>query len=326
MMHPLKWFLINRIKCSKVAQKPGGFTLLELLVGIVLAVLVITPLLGFMVNIMDTDRREQAKTSSEQEIKAALDYIQRDLQQAVYIYDADGIGAIKAQLPPNPSDKNYFPVLVFWKRQLIAKSYEPPGGATNCTDDPRKCDDSFVYSLVAYYLIKDAGGSVWSNTARIGRFQISDGYGATDAELTANRDKGFNPLSNVLSTTGDLKTKMNQWTSSGGFTQQIWPLVDYIDQTTITDNSAVTPPKCLTGTQQIPDFYGDVASAAADSTLKTGSFYVCVNSQSTVADVYIRGNALARIDKTQPKYNGQLSNYFPQANIKVKGRGFLFTQ
>jgi len=315
-MHPLKWFLINKIKFSKVAQTPNGFTLLELLVGIVLAVLVITPLLGFMVNIMDTDRREQAKTTSEQEIKAALDYIQRDLQQAVYIYDADGIGAVKAQLP-NPNN-NYSPVLVFWKRQFIAKSYEPPKGATDCTT-PANCDDSFVYSLVAYYLIKDSGGSVWSNTARIGRFQISDGYGSTDAKISATRDDGFNPLSSVLSTTGDLTTKMNQWKKNGAYTQQIWPLVDYIDQTTIADNPAVTPPNCLTGMQQIP-------STATDSTLNTGSFYVCVNSQSTVADVYIRGNALARIDKTQPKYKGQLSNYFPQVNVKVKGRGFLFTQ
>jgi len=38
-------------------------------------------------------------------------------------------------------------------------------------------EDSFVYSLVAYYPIKDNQDkdAIWSGAARIGRFQIKDG-------------------------------------------------------------------------------------------------------------------------------------------------------
>jgi len=49
----------------------------------------------------------------------------------------------------------------------------------SCTDkDVTSGDcDSFVYSLVAYYLIKDNQDkdAIWSGAARIGRFQIKDG-------------------------------------------------------------------------------------------------------------------------------------------------------
>jgi len=38
-----------------------------------------------MLNIMDSERKEQAKTTSEQELQSALDYIAGDLEQAVYI-------------------------------------------------------------------------------------------------------------------------------------------------------------------------------------------------------------------------------------------------
>ena len=82
-MSSLKWLVLNQLKRSRVTHKMGGFTLIELLISMILAVLVITPLLAFMVNIMTTDRQEQAKATSEQELKTALDYIARDLQQSV---------------------------------------------------------------------------------------------------------------------------------------------------------------------------------------------------------------------------------------------------
>jgi len=43
-----------------------------------------------MLNIMDSERKEQAKTTSEQELQH-IDYIAGDLEQAVYIYDDDGL-------------------------------------------------------------------------------------------------------------------------------------------------------------------------------------------------------------------------------------------
>jgi len=78
-------------KSHKELNQSGGFTLTELLVAMLLVALVLTPLLTFMLNIMDSERKEQAKTTSEQELQSALDYIAGDLEQAVYIYDDDGL-------------------------------------------------------------------------------------------------------------------------------------------------------------------------------------------------------------------------------------------
>jgi len=64
MINPLR-FLFNKLKASNLTQAPGGFTLIELLVAMILAALVITPLLGFMLNIMDTDRKNRQKPLSK---------------------------------------------------------------------------------------------------------------------------------------------------------------------------------------------------------------------------------------------------------------------
>ncbi len=350
-MRPLKWLFINQLKPStRAKQKVSGFTLIELLVAMIIAFLIITPLLGFMLNILDSDRKEQAKATTEQELKNTLDYITRDLQQAVYIYDAAGIKSIRSQLPNYSQKSQYFPVLVFWKRRYVS------GGlvvSTTTTTDKsgtktttNNTDDTFVYSLVAYYLIND-GSSTWSNAARIGRFELSNGYGQLTADKTSTTDNNFQLFN--LSNTGTLRTKMNNWTSAGGSTKysatQI-PLavVDYIDQTPI--NTTTNPaPSCpsiddpdSTATpkaklpMQVPDFSssagGDATPASTDS-VNTQGFYVCVDSTKTSAQIYLRGNALARLQNNNLNFiqaNSSMQTYFPTVSTQVQGIGFLYTQ
>ncbi|MBP5975511.1 prepilin-type N-terminal cleavage/methylation domain-containing protein [Brasilonema sp. CT11] len=306
----LLWLFIKQLKLFRQKNKCDGFTLIELLVGIIIATLVITPLLGFMINIMTTERQEQAKADTEQEIKAALDYIARDLQQSVYIYDADGINAIRQQLPRYGDKNTFFPVLVFWKRTFVSKE-----------NSTILKDNTFFYSLVAYYLIKD-NDSTWSKAARIGRFQISDGYEPPKTDKKDNeRDKGFQIFN--LQGLGNLKSKMNQWTKKSGekYTQKIEPLVDYIDQTTINDNTNPAPSNCTIG-QQLPQFYGS-GDAVATKNVRTRGFYVCVNSENTVAEIYLRGNSLARLQNNNIDLNENNKTYFPQASIRVQENGFL---
>ncbi|ARV62236.1 prepilin-type N-terminal cleavage/methylation domain-containing protein [Nostocales cyanobacterium HT-58-2] len=309
-MTPLKWLFINQLKRrSQVKKKCDGFTLIELLVGIIIATLVITPLLGFTINIMASDQQEQAKATSEQEIKAALDYIARDLQESVYIYDAQGIDVIRKQLPRYSDKTDFFPVLVFWKRQFISKEVS------------KMQDDTFVYSLVAYYLITESN-SLWSKAARIGRFQISNGYGATEEDKNKSRDGGFQMFD--LQGSGNLKTKMNQWTKKDeSYQQRIWPLVDYIDRSRI-NNTTNQAPSCTTG-QSVPRFSGS-GDALATGNVNTQGFYVCVDSENTIAEVHIRGNALARIQDNNIDFNEKNKTYFPKESVQVQGRGFLFTK
>lgn len=345
----LKYLLKSQISSYKLVKSQSGFTLIELLVAMILAVLVITPLLGFMINILDTDRRESARTTTEQEIQSALDFIAHDMEQAVYIYDADGlygnstkgITGIINQLPTwIETDK--VPVLVFWKRYFLSKDQNVK---VNDTDTRAGClvtlpnspdcneQDYMLYSLVVYYLVKDSSTTWNSTTARIARWEIQDGIRSDSGTQTRTEsvngtnktvnylllpDQGFMPFD--LSSEGDLAKKLGNWekhsTENYDKNPKNYTLVDLIDQTT-TDDGAPEP-VCSADEQQVPNYNADGFPAA----LKTGSFFVCVNSQKNIARVSIRGNALARI-QTGAQYNPTSAQYFPTTSIQIKGRGFL---
>lgn len=335
MINIFKLPLNSQFKKHNLTYKKSGFTLIELLVAMVLAALVITPLMTFMTQILNNDRQEQAKSTSAQEIQSALDYIAQDLEQAVYIYDATGLdnnlnttagatSGIKDQIPPasgtncindSSSNSSCTPVLVFWKREPVEKII--PVTSTNCTTTANQagCDDTFVYSLVAYYLVTgNDADNTWSNTARIARFQIRNGVvnpitptTTTDGVTTPNYlqapSEGFKIFD--LSLPGvTLKDKMNRWEkASANYTDKALVLADFIDKST-----AGISVNCPTN-QQVPSAL-------------VGGFYACVDSSKTSAQVFIRGNALARIQQGGT-YSASQSTYFPTASIQVKGRSSL---
>ncbi len=362
MMRLLKFLLTYNLKNSQPSRKVGGFTLIELLVGLALAFLIITPLLGFVVNMLQTDRQEQAKATSEQEIQTALDYIARDLDQSFFIYDGWGLNEIKDKLPKIEdaiAGAKGEPVLVFWKRQFLRKALPIRGKTINdCPTDPKNCDDAFVYSLVSYYLIKDntCNKSTWSCTTRIGRIELKDAL----YDVNNNRpdrpvsdeyaaSPGLVNISKLLEQTGTLEDQLNDWTkgppsSAYNYTNgpKVEILIDYIDQSTGPD---VPQPACSQGTRpqgatrpdgerfgtaykyrQVP-----IYSTSPDPInpvkpeFETGSFYACVDTDQTVAQVFIRGNALARTRSkaNTPTYLPSQSAYFPRANVQAQGRGLL---
>jgi type II secretory pathway pseudopilin PulG len=368
-MSPVRFLLTNQLKGYRQAQKTSGFTLIELLVAMVLAFLVITPLLGFVVNILETDRKEQAKANSEQEIKAALDYIAQDLQQAVYIYDWDGLdkdyskilgkSGIKNQIPPKAamatgsgcSSNSCIPVLVFWKREQrekVINKINPTKDTVDCPKGsaPENCDDAYVYSLVGYYLIADnlPSGNTWSSAARIARFKISDGVRNPIAPTTRSGepqylkdkqhqpDQGFKPLD--LRGIGNLTQKMNKWQKDKkpyNFDFGSNVLIDYVDRPTPPKETTPAPITCDTRNpdltlreQRVPSLDTKLNGRPIDN------FYACVNSNpgKNYAKVYLRGNALARIRKTNPPptFSANNSAYFPTLTIQIQGNGFLYTR
>ncbi|MEH2241419.1 hormogonium polysaccharide secretion pseudopilin HpsC [Nostoc sp.] len=345
MKNVLKFLLSIQLKHSKFVQQVNGFTLIELLVALVLAFLVLTPLLTFMVNILSTDQNEQAKANSEQEIQTALDYIGNDLQQAVYIYDKTALttnsnsvatsSGIQDQIPPVKaasgctSSSTCQPILVFWKRKFVSGAITLSSSTTSTTKD-----DTFVYSLVAYYLIKDSS-TTWSKAARIARFEISDGVLATsgttsgiagnctgysnDTYIDTNHcpDAGFQRFNLNLAGAAGLTPKMNSWTTAtAAYTQQPLVLIDFIDQTSI-GSTTLTCPTSSYGTSPITP------------TVSSGSymgFYTCVDVANTTAQVFLRGNALARLQTSNFDYSSNNQTYFPTANRRVQGRGYLFSK
>lgn len=321
MLKLVKFLLTYQFKNFRPNQRDGGFTLIELLVGLILAFLVIIPLLGFVVNMLQTDRQEQAKANSEQEIQAALSYIARDTEQAVYIYDQEGLDAIKQDLPKG-NDPNYVPVLVFWKRHFIEKVI-PSGNETSCQGNDANCNDAFVYALVAYYLTPSdpttcAQDNTWSCTAQIRRVLIRDAVKDRDGENPiSDDDKAQASPGFQLFPAEDYptpKTIMENWTSTAGINDpenNPEVLIDYIDKTPI--DLTTSPQLCPTSMQLVP------------STAPVNGFYACVNADQISAKVFMRGNALARFRNKQnpPPYVESRATYYPRATVQVKGRGLF---
>ncbi|MEH2280300.1 MAG: hormogonium polysaccharide secretion pseudopilin HpsC [Nostoc sp.] len=331
MKNVLRFLLSIQLKHSKFVQQVHGFTLIELLVALLLAFLVLTPLLGFMVNILSTDQKEQAKANSEQEIQTALDYIANDLQQAVYIYDKTALttnsntlvtsSGIKDQIPPfkkagvcDSSDATVTcqPILVFWKRKFLSGAITAPSSTH---------DDTFVYSLIAYYLIKDSS-TTWSKAARIARFEITDGVLASSGSPNCGSDypndtyidtshcpdKGFQRFNLNLPGAAGITQQMNSWkTVLSAYTQQPLVLIDFIDQTSIGSTTLT----CPTGTLNSGSLMG---------------FYTCIDVTNTTAQVFLRGNALARLQTSNFDYSPTNQTYFPTASIRVQGHGYLYSK
>jgi type II secretory pathway pseudopilin PulG len=328
---------------SGPAQTDKGMTLVELLVGAIMAFLVITPMLAFVVDMLNTDRREQVKSNTEQDLQAAVDFIAQDLSQAIYIYDQAGITAINnttTKLPPAPANTTGTPILVFWKRQQIKNAV--PVNATltpkpiNCNaaalpGKAGECNDTYVLSLVAYYQIKDTNpNSTWCQPSggtcptRIARYEIREPVRnpTKDAkepyyadEDLSNGQKGSKAFNKDF---GFSKPTEKVTTGAGFPAPEV--LVNYIDHTT-----GPVPPDCKT-TLGVTDPPAPAPALTQTDLLtadgSTNSFYACVDTSKNIARVTIRGNSLRRL-QTDADYDPKKAAYFPTATVQVQGLGGL---
>ena len=394
-----------------------GFTLIELLVAMLITALLVSVMLGFLVGVLESDRKEQAKSESQEEIQSAINYIADDLQEAVFIYDANALGSINNQLPHKQSnapddttnsegcreDTKCTPILVFWKRYVYVPTSKVGGAYIGCmpyksgSTESTNCNasanlaasapfggDNFTYSLVAYYLKSDVTNtsSVWSNTARILRWELKDGYrwycvpsptsadcpdsiklnGGPTYRTSSNTDispslidknpyfiepdKGFNRPDFISA--GTLSQNAAKWRKFEDFDfskNKFTTLVDFVDDTRYDDtvikiavdaNSTATPfnnadcadPTIGVGsssttmaTQRVP---GDFSNATSNPSQLT-SFYACVAPEQVTARVYIRGNALSRIqsNRTLRAPTDNKLPFFPNVNVRAYGRSSL---
>ncbi|MEG4058434.1 MULTISPECIES: hormogonium polysaccharide secretion pseudopilin HpsC [unclassified Microcoleus] len=327
---------------SGPAQTEKGMTLVELLVGAIMAFLIITPMLGFVVDMLNTDRREQVKSNTEQDLQAAVDFIAQDLSQAIYIYDQAGITAINpgTKLPPAPANTTGTPILVFWKRQLI-KNAVPINSAVTaktpsaCPPNGSECNDTYVLSLVAYYQIRDTTpNSIWCQPSggncptRIARYEIREPvrnpytidvtkpyYDAADLSDSQKGSEAFNKDFDFN------KPTVNVTMGANFPDPQV--LVNYIHHNS-TNVPIPTGAQCQTLLAVTPP--PPPATFNANDLLITDasnhSFYSCVDTSKNIARVTIRGNSLRRL-QTDADYDANKAAYFPTATVQVQGLGGL---
>jgi type II secretory pathway pseudopilin PulG len=335
MLKTTNFLLQGWMKFSTRKNRDHGFTLVELLIGLVMAFLVLTPLFGLMISIMNTDEKEQAKTTSEQELQTAIDFITRDLQQAVYIYDYQGVTNNYNTIAANSGIKDSLPtvtggvpILVFWKQELVSNVIPTTG---------TKKDDASVYSLVAYYLI-NSPSTIWSNTARIARWQIKDGVRSPSDTSGVTCNPSYNTSIKFVDADNcpspgfkPFDLDMNQWQRSGSFTNDPQVLVDFIDQTPRDQTNVPNiTPSCAQDDNQ-----PGVTITPISSTTMT-SFYACVSNYAdptnqgqviSTAQIFIRGNALARIQTSDIDYKDKSQQtYFPTVSAIIQARGSLYAQ
>ena len=329
-------------------QKEQGMTLIELLIGTVMAFLILTPMFVFVVDMLNTDRREQLKANTEQDIQAAVDFIAQDLSQAIYIYDnntinnpaPDGTPAIKSQLP-NPPDGT--PILVFWKRRQLrnAVSVKTVNRVAPIDCTTANCNDTYVRSLVAYYQIRDRN-PIWcqpsgaSCPSRIERFEIKEGvrnpgsvapnppyYDSSQVKPGQEASPAFNPNFDFS------QPRLN--VTQGTVFPPSDVLVNYIDHTPLPPPPTLLPPtgaqcETLLGVTRptgpgAPPF--DPNDLLITDTLPNSphSFYACVDTSRNLARVTIRGNTLRRLQPDNVNYHPDKSAFFPTASVQVQGRG-----
>jgi type II secretory pathway pseudopilin PulG len=343
----------HRQNRSLQGQKEQGMTLIELLIGMVMAFLIITPMLAFVVDMLNTDRREQVKANTEQDIQAAVDFIAQDLSQAIYIYDNAGITTINASPTPLPNVPNATPILVFWKRQQlknslpITASAKPKDCLEGTLTGTGACNDTYVLSLVAYYQVKDTN-PIWCQPSgnpcpiRIARYRIQDGLRDpsstnpdpsqryfSDADLGDKKDSlkrsdAFN-IGDASNAGFDISKPLENVTIANvAWDSEV--LVNYIHHNTV---NLPTPDaeECEKALGKPTTQVGATTTKIPEETLKIGSipatpanFYACVDTARNLARVTIRGNSLRRI-QNNADYNPNNSAYFPTATVQVQGLG-----
>jgi hypothetical protein len=294
---------------------------------------IITSLLLFtVVQLLQTNQREAARSDTQREIQMALDYIARDLREAVYVYDGKCLPAnanfvaqatcpgILGVLPSKLSDaaENNLPVLAFWRVDPLPQVLVDrcTANAASFSADTSKtplpnaikgvpCISKQMYTLVVYSLNWKNSSNTWRGNARIERYQLPQFTTASTQSppvttpgwsYPASRETDFYswPYKKALGNDGKpVNTQVG--TPVGNSTV----LVDFVDKDGIKSGGAenACPQPNESSTPQPTDL-----NTRYIMTPSTGSrgFYVCVKGAASNGSlnqevvVRIQGNAAGR--------------------------------
>ncbi|MEO1131487.1 MAG: prepilin-type N-terminal cleavage/methylation domain-containing protein [Cyanobacteria bacterium J06639_1] len=300
---------------SRASTRNRGFTLTELLVGLVTSSIFLAATGGIVIEVIKQERREEAKTLTQLEMQLAMDYIRRDLQESVFVYSGQELQ--DRLVAPGYINTNDTPVLAFWKLRE-AKECKNDFTTTTCNGDPGNQGIGALslvgnmYVLVVYYWQANSSSTVWPE-GQFGPARI------TRLELDALAD-------GTLAQRGDYRApsppRYLEWPyvppspALAGFDGTQSPrevLTAFVDG----NSSATATITCPANYNPSPDNTGTPAAPNAFY-----AFYACVRDQNAPTDaqdviVHIRGNALARADGTA---NSNDRGFFPELQTTVFAR------
>lgn len=319
-----------------------GFTLTEILVATIIGALIVSGLLGVMVELLTSDAREAARNETQREMQLALDYISTDLREAVYVYDGDCMAKVASEssnaklvdekcsglfdymfVPPNST-----PVLAFWKLDdLPEKVKELCAGLNDVDEDGAPpCISGRAYTLVVYYLTRNDDDPTWAGKARIQRFTLPR-FNSQGLEVTGY----VNPVQS-----GFEAWPVVDGTPQGGTQNSsgLVTLVDFVDSRPMSEIEELNEEE--TASVDCPDKY---AKTPSDATLDrfgfTGvrNFYACIRIPDPLLEqdpsaseevtsfnqkviLFIRGNAVGK-----PGIQSANEGFMPAIQTQVLNRG-----
>ena len=161
-----------------------GFTLIELLVTLIVGSIIVAGMLYLVIELLQINRREEVLTRTQQDMQRALDYISRDVREAVYVYPKP-TAVVDPATPPVATDTllaqltgslptGAEPILAFWRFDPVDVGQITTAA---CTSKSAECNTLRVrqgtYSLVLYLQQQNAASDIWGGKSRILRYELS---------------------------------------------------------------------------------------------------------------------------------------------------------
>ena len=254
-----RW-LLRHCNQSSPDDQEKGFTLIELLVAMIVGSLIIGSLLYLVVELLASNRREEVLTQTQQDMRRAIDYVTRDLSEAVFVY-ADP-ATIASELDIRPDDE---PILAFWRLDPVdtsglpndCSSYPVP---TSTNNQRAECNTLKIrqsaYTLVVYFASDNSDDEIWEGPSKIVRYELPkyraaslSGSPPSLAQVGGYRDP----------TLGD--TSFENWTvGPGALGGNIATLTDFVDAN-------------IAGDVECPEDQGYIATNTS-----TDNFFACINT------------------------------------------------
>lgn len=264
-------FFLGLISSPSLNLKQKGFTLTELLIAIVVSSIIIATLLYLVVELLMINRREDVLTQTQQDMRRAIDYITRDVSEAIYVYATPDLVEDELTLPAGD------PILAFWRLESVdtADLEDLDDCSTFTGAQLEECTALKIrqstYNLVVYIQQENDGNSLWQGPSRIVRYELPKYQNVGTLAQTPTYDDPSQRTNSFESWTAETGTRT-------GYSPPV--LVDFVDAI---NTVALDASKCPAG-------YG-AATGTSDS------FYACLPADAGVADrnqslrVYLRGNA-----------------------------------
>ena len=173
-----RWWLKENSNTTSFRATQQGFTLIELLIAMVVGSIIIGSLLYVVVELLQINRREELLTQTQQDMRRAIDYIVRDVSEAVFVY-ADPANVVGRITDPPQNTPDATPILAFWRLDPLSQAELDTLDGINCAGaTAARCETLKIrqstYTLVIYYHAENppGGTGLWNGPARIVRYEL----------------------------------------------------------------------------------------------------------------------------------------------------------